>query len=211
MEEQNFYNKSTYLKRNKISEIEKKCEESLNEILRSANEAKEISKKAEEELQCQTEQIKHINNETDSIKENLKQTEYHLQGIKYWWKNIHSFLGLDSFNNNEDNKTKKAAINNAKFNTKNNFNDNYKKNNENYKNSLNTKPSSQRKGTFDEKYENDLNTLSSMLDELHTRALVMGNTINEQNKMLNNVNEKMGHNIDKIRDQQKMMKEIMKK
>ncbi|KYN97004.1 putative SNARE protein [Plasmodium gaboni] len=211
MEEQNFYNKSTYLKRNKISEIEKKCEESLNEILRSANEAKEISKKAEEELQCQTEQIKHINNETDSINENLKQTEYHLQGIKYWWKNIHSFLGLDSFINNEDNKTKKAAINNAKFNTKNNFNDNYTKNNENYKNSLNTKPPSQRKGTFDEKYENDLNTLSSMLDELHTRALVMGNTINEQNKMLNNVNEKMGHNIDKIRDQQKMMKEIMKK
>ncbi|ETW29536.1 hypothetical protein PFFCH_03010 [Plasmodium falciparum FCH/4] len=195
----------------KISEIEKKCEESLNEILRSASEAKEISKKAEEELQYQTEQIKHINNETDSIQENLKQTEYHLQGIKYWWKNIHSFLGLNSFNNNEDIKTKKAVVNNAKYNPKNNFNDNYTKNNDNYKTSLNTKTPSQRKGTFDEKYENDLNTLSSMLDELHTRALVMGNTINEQNKMLNNVNEKMGHNIDKIRDQQKMMKEIMKK
>ncbi|KOB62732.1 hypothetical protein PFHG_04505 [Plasmodium falciparum HB3] len=198
MEEQNFYNKSTYSKRKKISEIEKKCEESLNEILRSANEAKEISKKAEEELQYQTEQIKHINNETDSIQENLKQTEYHLQG-------------LNSFNNNEDIKTKKAVVNNAKYNPKNNFNDNYTKNNDNYKTSLNTKTPSQRKGTFDEKYENDLNTLSSMLDELHTRALVMGNTINEQNKMLNNVNEKMGHNIDKIRDQQKMMKEIMKK
>ncbi|SPJ11928.1 SNARE protein, putative [Plasmodium sp. DRC-Itaito] len=211
MEEQNFYNKSIYSKRKKINEIEKKCEESLNEILRSASEAKEISKKAEEELQYQTEQIKHINNETDSIQENLKQTEYHLQGIKYWWKNFHSFLGLNSFNNNEDIKTKKDAINNAKYNAKNNFNDNYTKNNENYKSSLNTKTPSQRKGTFDEKYENDLNTLSSMLDELHTRALVMGSTINEQNKMLNNVNEKMGHNIDKIRDQQKMMKEIMKK
>ncbi|SOV81150.1 SNARE protein, putative [Plasmodium sp. gorilla clade G3] len=211
MEEQNFYNKSTYSKRKKISEIEKKCEESLNEILRSASEAKEISKKAEEELQYQTEQIKHINNETDSIQENLKQTEYHLQGIKYWWKNIHSFLGLNSFNNNEDIKTQKSVVNNAKFNEKNSFNNNCTKNNENYKSSLNIKTSSQRKGTFDEKYENDLNTLSSMLDELHNRALVMGNTINEQNKMLNNVNEKMGHNIDKIRDQQKMMKEIMKK
>lgn len=39
----------------------------------------------------------------------------------------------------------------------------------------------------------------------------MGNTINEQNKMLNSVNEKMENNIEKIQDQQKMMKEIMKR
>ncbi|SCQ16846.1 SNARE protein, putative [Plasmodium ovale] len=196
----------------KINEIEKKCEESLNEILRSANEVTEISKKAEEELEQQTEQIKHINKETDHIREKLNQSQYHLEGIKYWWKNINSFLGFEPVNNNEskkiDNQLNDTTIKKKNTNCKNSY---AKTNNQTYANPLRVKSDPQGKGTFDEKYERDLNTLSSMLDELHTRALVMGNAINEQNRLLGDVNEKMEHNIEKIQDQQKLMKEIMKK
>ncbi|CAG9472061.1 SNARE protein, putative [Plasmodium vivax] len=204
--------RSAYSQRNKISEIEKKCEESLNEILRSANEVTEISKKAEEELEHQTEQIKHINKETENIEENLNQSQYHLEGIKYWWKNINSFLGFESFNSSE-NKTVNNQLNNStKKKTSHNYNHKYVKNDDKFcRSALNIQGAPKRKGTFEEKYESDLTTLSSMLDELHTRALVMGNTINEQNRMLGDVNDKMENNIEKIRDQQKLMKEIMKK
>ncbi|KJP88170.1 hypothetical protein AK88_02117 [Plasmodium fragile] len=197
---------------NKISEIEKKCEESLNEILRSASEVTEISKKAEQELEHQTEQIKHINKETENIEENLNQSQYHLEGIKYWWKNINSFLGFEPFNSSE-NKTVNNQLNNStKKKTSHNYNHKYAKNDAKLcRDALNIQRTSTGIGTFDEKYESDLTTLSSMLDELHTRAVVMGNTINEQNRMLGHVNEKMENNIEKIRDQQKMMKEIMKK
>ncbi|GAW83410.1 SNARE protein [Plasmodium gonderi] len=204
--------KSAYSKRKKISEIEKKCEESLNEILRSANEATEISKKAEEELEHQTEQIIHISKETEHIEENLNQSQYHLEGIKYWWKNINSFLGFENPNNNENKNTNNQLNDNINKKTNYNYKHNYAKNDNRFcRNSLNLDGAPQRKGTFDEKYESDLNTLSSMLDELHTRALVMGNTIKEQNRMLGNTSEKMEHNIEKIRDQQKVMKDIMKK
>ncbi|GAB68868.1 hypothetical protein PCYB_142960 [Plasmodium cynomolgi strain B] len=197
---------------NKISEIEKKCEESLNEILRSANEVTEISKKAEEELEHQTEQIKHINKETENIEENLNQSQYHLEGIKYWWKNINSFLGFETFNSSENKTVNNQLNSNTKKKTSHNYNHKYAKNDDKFcRSALNIQETPKRKGTFDEKYESDLTTLSSMLDELHTRALVMGNTINEQNRMLGGVNEKMENNIEKIRDQQKLMKEIMKK
>ncbi|SCM26256.1 SNARE protein, putative [Plasmodium berghei] len=201
------HKKHTYSKRDKINEIEKKCEESLNEILRSANEVSEISKKAELELEHQTEQIKHINKETDNIQERLKQSQYHLEGIKHWWKNINSFLGFQTTDNNENIKIDNP-INNEIEKKKNNYE---KTLNRAYADRLDEKNITQRKGSFDDKYERDLTTLSSMLDELHTRALVMGNTINEQNIMLNSVNEKMENNIEKIRDQQKLMKEIMKR
>ncbi|SCM26118.1 SNARE protein, putative [Plasmodium chabaudi chabaudi] len=206
------HRKHAYSKRDKITEIEKKCEESLNEILRSANEVSEISKKAELELEQQTEQIKHINKETDNIQERLKQSQYHLEGIKYWWKNINSFLGFQTTDENENIKIDSPINNHIEKKNNNHYKNNHGKTlNRTYADLLDGKNIAQRKGTFDDKYERDLNMLSSMLDELHTRALVMGNTINEQNKMLNNVNEKMENNIEKIQDQQKLMKEIMKR
>ncbi|VWU50373.1 SNARE protein, putative [Hepatocystis sp. ex Piliocolobus tephrosceles] len=207
------YKKPVCSNRNKIKEIEKSCEDSLNEILRSAIEVTEISKKAEEELEQQTEQIKHINDETDIIKDKLNQSQYHLEGIKCWWKSINSYLGLEAFNNNENKQTNNSDTNYAKkgrvhLNNKNTIVKNY---NKIYKNTKNLKENQSEKKSFDEKYESELNTLSSILDELHDRALVMGNTINEQNKLLTGVNEKMEHNIEKIQDQQNLMKEIMKK
>ncbi|SBS90404.1 SNARE protein, putative, partial [Plasmodium malariae] len=165
-------------------------------------------------------QIKHINKEADNIQENLNKSQYHLEGIKYWWKNINSFLGFETFNNIENKKTNNQLNDDTKKRINHNIKNTYEKNcSQNYKSSLNIEGSTQisihyffkGKGTFDENYERDLSTLSSMLDELHTRALIMGNTISSQNKMLSDVNEKMEINIEKIRDQQKMMKDIMKK
>lgn len=213
-------NRSSFVQRKKISEIEKKCEESLNEILKSANEATEISKKAEEELQHQTEQIKHINKETECIEENLKQSEQHLLGIKHWWRNLNSFFGFDSYVDEKDKEKQKGQENEVKsrkHEEPKNSSENKKYANigeyeyQLYKNSLNLSKEKKENESFQDKYEKDLNSLSVMLDELHSRALVMGHTINEQNQMLNKVNEKMETNIEKIVDQQKMMKEIMKK
>lgn len=213
-------NKSSFVQRKKISEIEKKCEESLNEILRSANEATEISKKAEEELQHQTEQIKHINKETECIEENLKQSEQHLLGIKHWWRNINSLFGFDSYDDEQRKEKQKRQEKEAKskhyVEQKNSsIKEKHVSKREYeyqlYKNTLDSSKEKKENESFQDKYEKDLNSLSVMLDELHSRALIMGNTINEQNQMLNKVNEKMETNIEKIVDQQKMMKEIMKK
>lgn len=212
--------KSSFVQRKKLSEIEKKCEESLNEILRSANEATEISKKAEEELQHQTEQIKHINRETECIEENLKQSEQHLLGIKHWWRNINSLFGFDSYADEKGKEKQKGQEREDKskhYVEAKNLSENKKHANmreyeyQLYKSNLGLSKEDKENDSFQDKYEKDLNSLSVMLDELHSRALVMGNTITEQNQMLNKVNKKMETNIEKIVDQQKMMKEIMKK
>lgn len=192
----------------------------MNEILRSANEVSEISKQAEEELEHQTEKIKHINKETESIKENLKQSEHHLLGIKYWWRNLNSLFGLDSYVKEEEKEKKQEKtkeIKNKQYVEQKNILENNKNtgmsenDNKLYKNTLDLSKGKKESKCFQDKYEKDLNSLSNILDELHSRALMMGNTISEQNRLLNEVNEKMETNIEKIVDQQKMMKEIMKK
>lgn len=198
--------------RKKIVEIEKKCEESLKDILRRASEAREISKRTEEELVYQTEKIKHIHKETDAIENNLIQTDQHLQRIKYWWKNIYSYIGLDSLTN-QSNQQETVEVDKKERSTSEQKNKNniIKESNSIKRSNTLEKKTPTNEKSFQEKYETNLGSLSSMLQELHERALLMGNAISEQNQMLENVNNKMETNITKMKDQQKMIKDIMKR
>ncbi|KAH0480018.1 MAG: hypothetical protein KVP17_004538 [Porospora cf. gigantea B] len=160
------------------------CRSALKESIRVASDTNEIASRTAEVLDQQSEQIAKIVDDTDKISGLLDKTEYLLKGMKGW------FGALSGFVTGPPAQTQPAnplpAVEPAVPKTPNHS-------------------PLRHMNEFDE----DLDTLSQQLGEMHDRAKLMNSSISDQNSMLNRVQESSVTINQRLQKQNQDMSKVM--
>lgn len=193
----------------RIPKVEKKsCEvylESLRNSIILATETNELAQNTSHELLMQSEQIEGIKHKTELISFNLDTSEYLLGGMKSAWK---SFLHM--FNFSDDSKN--LAVSNRNNNNYNNMSE-YRCPYDSVEDDCITTADQQKdikRLEGRECIEENLDYLSSLLDDIHDRTREMNSTIKQQNNILSCISEQIVRNSDRLKKQQEDMNYLLR-
>eukprot|EP00919_Chromeraceae_sp_WS-2016_P046487 GHVR01110397.1.p1 GENE.GHVR01110397.1~~GHVR01110397.1.p1 ORF type:complete len:211 (+),score=27.53 GHVR01110397.1:66-698(+) len=201
-------------------QLQKKCEESLNETIRIAAEASEISVVTADALNYQTEKLTKIESETNELKQKLDTSQYLISGMKSWWGGLKQMIIKPPSKETAAVPVEKRIYNERGTHVRPNslktdIQNDPISGSPSHCGRLSSSMSHTRtrcqKPEFDRKIDEGLDMLDDMLGDLHSRALQMNSTIEYQSHVLGRVSEKVECSNARIAEQRKDMRKIMGK
>ena len=193
---------------------------SSNRSVRMIAESQATAIETAEELRKQREQLERTNKNLDKMNDDLNQSERHITSLKSIWgtmsnwfkKPVESSQPVDKPTRNQDSDaslkaTNQEIQNNLKQLDKVNltFDSNHTRNN------LSSGEFNPRLTTNeDEIVDNNLDQLLAGLTVLKGHGLALGNEIDEQNQLLDDIHQKAGRMDDKVELQNKRINKILR-
>lgn len=178
------------------------CRHLLKDSLRTVGETNEIAQHAAEQLNCQTEQLEHIDRDADDVAHNLDTSQYLIRGMKSWWGSVVQMFTSPPTNSavrppgavDGATRISPSSIPSTALQT-----------------SAPENTSKTSSSAYDPEMSQDLDSLSGMLTELHSRAVEMGHTISKHNVKLDTVQDKVDRNAVRMTKQKRDIDQLLKR
>eukprot|EP01071_Lankesteria_metandrocarpae_P014917 Lankesteria_metandrocarpae@DN9145_c0_g1_i1.p1 len=223
--------RNQHLQQRSTRQIERECRDTMKSTLQTAAETNIVGQATSERLELQGEQINRIHDDASAIDQSLDTSEYLLNGMRSWWHAARQLVVgppvVATPNPPKDSKHFKTdtvpaniprhdSIQSSALNLFGIFGTGGASEGQ----PISPQPKAavqqvQQKlpvsSEFDQELNQDLDTLSTMLEEMHSRAVNMGETIDHQNVQLQSVETLVNRNNERVTTQKRQMDKLMGK
>lgn len=191
-----------------------KLEYTQNRVLQSGSrslglieESHHIAIKTAEELQCQEEQLHRIDRNLDDMSSNMTTANRHIKSVKSVWGAIGNYFSKPSPEGKKT-ETDKSSIPEKSLRIDSELKLNYQE--QDYLSDYGREPKARGTAAFERQFDSNLDEISRGLSILKDDALVLGQTMDRQDDIIDRINAKSDLVHDEIRDADRRVKRILR-